>query len=203
MRMSDWSSDVGSSDLMDQIRVHGGRRLHGRLPISGAKNAALPLMAAALLTGEPLRLLNVPRLADIASMASLMRQHGVRIDRSNGLAGGGSIAAGVDLTLSADDIVSTVAPYDLVRKMRASVLVLGPLLARFGEATVSLPGGCAIGNPPLHLPAPRLYRVDGKPEAAERRADRPQQRACGWWLDLSRGRPDAVGRRHRQHRRAL
>src|SRR3546814_17610899 len=77
-------------------------------------------MAAALLTGEPLRLLNVPRLADIASMASLMRQHGVRIDRSNGLAGGGSIAAGDDLTLSADELVSTVAPYDLVRKVRPS-----------------------------------------------------------------------------------
>jgi len=131
---------------MDQIRVHGGRRLHGRLPISGAKNAALPLMAAALLTGEPLRLVNVPRLADIESMANLMRQHGVRIDRSDG-----AIGAGDDLTMSAAEIVSTVAPYDLVRKMRASVLVLGPLLARFGEATVSLPGGCAIGNRPVDL----------------------------------------------------
>src|SRR3546814_65662 len=92
-----------------------------------------------------------PRRAYIASMASLRRRKGVRIDRSNGRAGGGSISAGVDLTLSADDIVSTVAPYDLVRKMRASVLVLGPLLARFGEATVSLPGGCAIGNRPVDL----------------------------------------------------
>src|SRR3546814_12497293 len=121
---------------MDQIRVHGGRRLHGRLPISGAKNAALPLMAAALLTGEPLRLLNVPRLADIASMASLMRQHGVRIDRSNGLAGGGSIAAGADPTLSADDIVTTVAPYDLLRQRDAPGLCVGPLSSLFVAATV-------------------------------------------------------------------
>jgi len=131
---------------MDQIRVQGGRRLHGRLPISGAKNAALPLMAAGLLTAEPVRLANVPRLADIASMASLLRQHGVRIDRVDGADG-----AADTLTLSAEEIVSTVAPYDLVRKMRASVLVLGPLLARFGEATVSLPGGCAIGNRPVDL----------------------------------------------------
>jgi len=131
---------------MDQIRVHGGRPLHGRLPISGAKNAALPLMAAGLLTAEPLRLTNVPRLADIASMTSLLRQHGVRIDRLDAVDGGGDT-----LTLSAGEIVSTVAPYDLVRKMRASVLVLGPLLARFGEATVSLPGGCAIGNRPVDL----------------------------------------------------
>ncbi len=131
---------------MDQIRVHGGRPLHGRLPISGAKNAALPLMAAGLLTAEPLRLTNVPRLADIASMTSLLRQHGVRIERLDAVDGGGDT-----LTLSAEEIVSTVAPYDLVRKMRASVLVLGPLLARFGEATVSLPGGCAIGNRPVDL----------------------------------------------------
>ena len=93
---------------MDQIRVHGGRPLHGRLPISGAKNAALPLMAAGLLSAEPVRLANVPRLADIASMANLLRQHGVRIDRDDGADGGGDT-----LTLSAEEIVSTVAPYDL------------------------------------------------------------------------------------------
>ncbi|EDP64943.1 UDP-N-acetylglucosamine 1-carboxyvinyltransferase [alpha proteobacterium BAL199] len=131
---------------MDQIRVHGGRPLHGRLPISGAKNAALPLMAAGLLTADPLRLTNVPRLADIASMTSILRQLGVRIERMDGIDG-----AADALTLSGEDIISTVAPYDLVRKMRASVLVLGPLLARFGEATVSLPGGCAIGNRPVDL----------------------------------------------------
>ena len=112
---------------MDQIRVHGGRPLHGRLPISGAKNAALPLMAAGLLTADTVRLGNVPRLADIASMTSILRQLGVRIERMDGIDG-----AADALTLSGEDIISTVAPYDLVRKMRASVLVLGPLLARFG-----------------------------------------------------------------------
>ena len=128
---------------MDQIRVRGGRPLRGVIPISGAKNAALPLMAASLLTAAPVRLSNVPDLADITSMANLLRQHGVRIDQS-------TTSDGVT-ALDASDIVSTVAPYDLVRKMRASVLVLGPLLARFGEARVSLPGGCAIGNRPVDL----------------------------------------------------
>lgn len=125
---------------MDQIRVRGGRPLHGTIPISGAKNAALPLMAASLLSGKPVRLTNVPDLADIASMASLLRQHGVRIERDGG-----------DMNMDAARIDSTVAPYDLVRKMRASVLVLGPLVARFGQAQVSLPGGCAIGNRPVDL----------------------------------------------------
>lgn len=132
---------------MDQIRVRGGHRLRGTIPISGAKNAALPLMAASLLSDKPVRLDRVPALADIASMTSLLRQHGVRIDHDETVPGA--------MTLDAGDIVSTTAPYDLVRKMRASVLVLGPLLARFGKATVSLPGGCAIGNRPvdLHLKA--------------------------------------------------
>jgi len=125
---------------MDQIRVRGGHRLHGSIPISGAKNAALPLMAAALLTGDEVRLSNVPDLADIASMTGLIRQHGASVER-----------AGSEARIKAADIVSTLAPYDLVRKMRASVLVLGPLVARFGEATVSLPGGCAIGNRPVDL----------------------------------------------------
>ncbi|NQW09978.1 MAG: UDP-N-acetylglucosamine 1-carboxyvinyltransferase [Alphaproteobacteria bacterium] len=126
---------------MDQIRVRGGQRLRGTLPISGAKNAALPLMAAALLSDRPVRLDHVPDLADIASMTNLLRQHGVRIERDDTSS----------MTLDAGEIVSTTAPYDLVRKMRASVLVLGPLLARFGKATVSLPGGCAIGNRPVDL----------------------------------------------------
>ena len=112
---------------MDQIRVRGGRPLHGTIPISGAKNAALPLMAASLLTGAPVKLTNVPDLADIASMTSLLRQHGVRIDRD-----------GTDMAMDASRIDSTTAPYDLVRKMRASVLVLGPLVARFGQARVSI-----------------------------------------------------------------
>ncbi len=133
---------------MDMIRVQGGRSLSGRIGVSGAKNAALPLMATSLLSREALDLANVPRLADISSMAELLRQHGVDIQQS----GDGSERV---MRMSCRDLASTTAPYDLVRKMRASVLVLGPLLARAGEARVSLPGGCAIGNRPvdLHLSA--------------------------------------------------
>jgi UDP-N-acetylglucosamine 1-carboxyvinyltransferase len=133
---------------MDQIVIHGGRRLVGEIPISGAKNAALPLMAASLLTADTLRLSNVPQLADIATMARLLAQHGVTI-HMNGEAEKGS--GGSVLDMKAEIISSFVAPYDLVRKMRASVLVLGPLLARVGEAKVSLPGGCAIGTRPVDL----------------------------------------------------
>jgi UDP-N-acetylglucosamine 1-carboxyvinyltransferase len=141
---------------MDQIVIHGGRRLVGEIPISGAKNAALPLMAASLLTADTLRLTNVPRLADIATMARLLAQHGVALagDAVPGSAGNGSDEApgeGSVLELRAARIDSFVAPYDLVRKMRASVLVLGPLVARVGEAKVSLPGGCAIGTRPVDL----------------------------------------------------
>ncbi len=134
---------------MDTIRIRGGIRLRGEIPISGAKNAALPLMAAALLTDQPLRLTNVPDLMDIATMASLLSQLGVVISVSEPPAGAPSVARGMQL--QAGRIVNTTAPYDLVRKMRASVLVLGPLLARCGEAKVSLPGGCAIGTRPVDL----------------------------------------------------
>jgi len=133
---------------MDQIVIHGGRRLVGEIPISGAKNAALPLMAASLLTADTLRLSNVPHLADIATMARLLAQHGVAI-HMNGAAENGSDGGVLDM--KAETIGSFVAPYDLVRKMRASVLVLGPLVARVGEAKVSLPGGCAIGTRPVDL----------------------------------------------------
>ncbi|TCZ65887.1 UDP-N-acetylglucosamine 1-carboxyvinyltransferase [Roseicella aquatilis] len=126
---------------MDRIRIRGGRPLEGRIPISGAKNAALPLMAAALLSDGPLRLLNAPDLADIATMAGLLRQHGLSVEHDKG-------ARTITLSGAADNLE---APYDLVRKMRASVLVLGPLLARFGQAKVSLPGGCAIGTRPVDL----------------------------------------------------
>ncbi len=125
---------------MDRIRIRGGARLEGAIPISGAKNAALPLMAACLLTNEPLVLRNVPRLADIAFMAELLKSFGGEPTRSDDT-----------LTLSAAHIRHTTAGYDLVRKMRASFLVLGPLLARCGEARVSLPGGCAIGARPVDL----------------------------------------------------
>src|SRR5215813_3208682 len=133
---------------MDKIRIRGGRPLRGRLPISGAKNAALPLMTAALLSDEPLTLTNLPHLVDISTLATLLSQHGVEI-ALNGADSDG--AQGRVIELRARRIVSTTAPYDLVRKMRASVLVLGPLLARAGEARVSLPGGCAIGTRPVDL----------------------------------------------------
>jgi UDP-N-acetylglucosamine 1-carboxyvinyltransferase len=125
---------------MDRIRIHGGARLEGAIPISGAKNAALPLMATCLLTDKPLVLANVPRLADIAFMAELLGSFGVEANWED-----------ATLTLSAALIRQTTAAYDLVRKMRASFLVLGPLLARCGEARVSLPGGCAIGARPVDL----------------------------------------------------
>jgi UDP-N-acetylglucosamine 1-carboxyvinyltransferase len=134
---------------MDRIRIRGGRPLHGEIQISGAKNAALPLMAAALLTPEPLRLTNVPDLVDIATMTSLLIQLGATI--SVGEPAAGAAWAPRAMQLQASSIADTTAPYDLVRKMRASVLVLGPLVARCGEAKVSLPGGCAIGTRPVDL----------------------------------------------------
>ncbi len=127
---------------MEMIRIQGGRPLVGRIPISGAKNAALPLMATALLSEQPLTLSNVPHLADISSMELLLSQHGVDISLTgDGVEGA---AAGSVMRFHTKELTSTTAPYDLVRKMRASVLVLGPLVARAGVARVSLPGGCAI-----------------------------------------------------------
>ena len=133
---------------MDKIRIWGGVPLDGVIPIAGAKNAALPLIAASLLTPETLTLGNVPALADIDTMAKLLAQHGAVV-------GAGAHC----LELCAGRIASTTAPYDLVRKMRASVLVLGPLLARSGEARVSLPGGCAIGPRPVDLHIEGLRRL--------------------------------------------
>ncbi|WP_291295708.1 UDP-N-acetylglucosamine 1-carboxyvinyltransferase [Elioraea sp.] len=127
---------------MDRIRIQGGRPLEGTIRIGGAKNAALPLMAAGLLTDERLTLTNVPALADIATMAALLRTLGVAVDPVGN--DGRVLAIGGAIT-------SSEAPYDIVRKMRASVLVLGPLVARTGEARVSLPGGCAIGTRPIDL----------------------------------------------------
>jgi UDP-N-acetylglucosamine 1-carboxyvinyltransferase len=127
---------------MDSIRIVGGQPLHGEIPIGGAKNAALPLMAAGLLTEERLILTRVPRLADIETMAALLAQHGIAVERAGN--DGRSLSLGGPIT-------NTEAPYDIVRKMRASILVLGPLLARTGEARVSLPGGCAIGTRPVDL----------------------------------------------------
>ena len=134
--------------LMDRIRVAGGRRLNGTIPISGAKNAALPLMIASLLTDKQLTLANVPDLADVGLLKRILANHGVDYTVSGKRANEAAIS-GETLTLRAENIVDTTAPYDLVSRMRASFWVIGPLLARMHEAKVSLPGGCAIGTRPV------------------------------------------------------
>ncbi len=134
---------------MDRIRIRGGRRLTGTIRIAGAKNAALPLMAAGLLTDETLELRNLPLLSDIDTLSNLLVQHGVTLTMRSVNEEDGHRSRVFGLTTP--DITSTTAPYDLVRKMRASVLVLGPLVARCGFAKVSLPGGCAIGTRPVDL----------------------------------------------------
>ena len=135
---------------MDRIRIVGGQRLTGVIPISGAKNATLPLMIASLLTEEPLILENVPRLADVIQLQRILGNHGVDV-MINGKRPGDDPHAGRTITLSAKTIVDTTAPYELVSKMRASFWVVAPLVARMGEARVSLPGGCAIGTRPVDL----------------------------------------------------
>lgn len=145
---------------MDRIVIRGGNRLSGRLPISGAKNAALTLLPCALLTDQPLTLGNLPRLADVDGFGHLLNGMGV----STAIAGGSPDEFGRTMTLDATRITSTTAPYDFVRKMRASILVLGPLIARMGEATVSLPGGCAIGNRPIDLHLKALEQLGAKLE---------------------------------------
>ena len=147
---------------MDKIIIHGGKRLSGRVPVSGAKNSALTLIPCALLTDEPLTLRNLPRLADIDGFQHLMNQFGV----STTIAGSRPEDFGRMMTLEATRITGSTAPYELVRKMRASILVLGPLLARMGEATVSLPGGCAIGNRPIDLHLKALEAFGARIELA-------------------------------------
>lgn len=134
---------------MDKIVIRGGRPLQGEIAVSGAKNAALPLMAAALLTEQTVRLGNLPHLVDISTLANLLTRLGAELHLNGQCAPDGH--DGRVLEIGARRIASHVAPYDLVRKMRASVLVLGPLLAREGRAEVSLPGGCAIGTRPIDL----------------------------------------------------
>ncbi|HMJ43463.1 MAG TPA: UDP-N-acetylglucosamine 1-carboxyvinyltransferase [Pseudolabrys sp.] len=133
---------------MDRIRIVGGQRLNGSIPISGAKNATLPLMIASLLTDETLVLENVPRLADVIQLQRILGNHGVDITIA-GKRPGDDPNSGRTLHISAKHIVDTTAPYELVSKMRASFWVVAPLLARMGEAKVSLPGGCAIGTRPV------------------------------------------------------
>jgi UDP-N-acetylglucosamine 1-carboxyvinyltransferase len=146
---------------MDKIVVRGGVRLKGEIPISGAKNAALPLMAACLLTDAPLTLTNVPKLADVVFMADLLRHFGASVEWTQEAALGGRYR------LCAADLMGTTADYDIVRKMRASFVVLGPLLARAGQAKVSLPGGCAIGARPVDLHLKALEALGAVVELAD------------------------------------
>jgi len=124
---------------MDKLLIRGGAQLKGEINVSGAKNAALPILFASLLTSEPLNLQNVPHLNDTATALNLLGRLGVKSERQ----------APYGVTVCADQVTGVEAPYDLVKTMRASILVLGPLVARFGEAKVSLPGGCAIGQRPV------------------------------------------------------
>ena len=182
---------------MDRIQIRGGAALNGVIPISGAKNAALPLMIASLLTDQTLTLENLPRLADVAQLAYILGNHGV--DYSvDGKRVGEEAGAGQTGHLRARTIVDTTAPYEMVAKMRASFWVIAPLLARMGAARVSLPGGCAIGTRPVDLLLMALeklgarieidggYAVAKAPNGLTRRGDRVSQ---------SHGRGNA----HRDH----
>jgi UDP-N-acetylglucosamine 1-carboxyvinyltransferase len=145
---------------MDRILIRGGNRLSGTIAISGAKNSALTLMPCALLTDEPLTLRNLPRLADVDGFGHLLNQLGA----STSIEGTRPEDFGRVMTIRAGRLTSTEAPYDIVRKMRASILVLGPILARAGEARVSLPGGCAIGNRPIDLHLKALEAIGAELE---------------------------------------
>ncbi|MEQ1724589.1 MAG: UDP-N-acetylglucosamine 1-carboxyvinyltransferase [Sphingopyxis sp.] len=168
---------------MDQIIIRGGNRLSGRIPISGAKNSALTLLPCALLTDEPLTLRNLPRLADIDGFGHLLNQLGC----STTIEGSRPEDFGRVMTARATTITATIAPYDIVRKMRASILVLGPLLARTGEATVSLPGGCAIGNRPidLHLKALEAFGAEMEMASGYVKARAPGGRLPGGKIHFS------------------
>src|SRR5476649_957066 len=148
---------------MDRIQIKGGAKLNGAIQISGAKNAALPLMIASLLTDQTLTLENLPRLADVNQLVRILGNHGV--DYSvDGKRRGSEASAGQTAHLTARSIVDTTAPYELVSKMRASFWVIAPLLARAGEARVSLPGGCAIGTRPVDLLLMALEGLGAKVE---------------------------------------
>jgi UDP-N-acetylglucosamine 1-carboxyvinyltransferase len=143
---------------MDRIRIHGGQKLNGTIPISGAKNATLPLMIASLLTDETLILDNVPRLADVGLLQRILGNHGVDV-MVGGKRPGETQYDGQTLHISAANIIDTTAPYELVSRMRASFWVVAPLVARMGEAKVSMPGGCAIGTRPVDLLIMALERL--------------------------------------------
>jgi UDP-N-acetylglucosamine 1-carboxyvinyltransferase len=148
---------------MDRISIVGGAPLHGTIPISGAKNAALPLMIASLLTSDTLILDNVPRLADVSLLQRILNNHGVDVMLGGKRPGDGAYQ-GQTLHISAANIVDTTAPYELVSKMRASFWVIAPLVARMGEAKVSMPGGCAIGTRPVDLLIMALARLGAEIE---------------------------------------
>ena len=184
---------------MDRIAIVGGSPLHGEIPISGAKNSAIKLMAASLLTDAPLRLTNMPRLADTRLLARLLTRLGAAVEEGEG-------ADGQEMRLHTPEIVSAFAPYELVRQMRASFNVLGPLLARTGHAKVSLPGGCTIGARPVDLHLKALEALGATIDLNEgyvyAQAPRgPARRARGLPLRLGgRDRARAPGRRARAGR---
>ena len=168
---------------MDSILVRGGGELNGVIPIAGAKNACLTLMPATLLTEEPLTLTNAPRLSDIATMTQLLQSLGAEVA---GLQGGKVLA------MSSYKIVNHTADYDIVRKMRASILVLGPMLARDGHAIVSLPGGCAIGARPVDLHLKALEAMgDGHSIMAPTRSRPGRLRRAGGSRGLSSNSPSS------------
>jgi UDP-N-acetylglucosamine 1-carboxyvinyltransferase len=160
---------------VDKLRIAGGRPLEGEIAVSGAKNAALPIMCAALLTEKPVALTNVPRLMDVSTMARLLGRMGVEVDR-----------AGNTINLRAASVADATAPYDLVKTMRASVLVLGPLLARCGAARVSLPGGCAIGLRPVdqHVKGLQAMGADIRIEHGYMHAEAKRLRGARIVMDL-------------------
>jgi UDP-N-acetylglucosamine 1-carboxyvinyltransferase len=171
-----WQTGLDHRNLkMDKIRIRGGNKLIGEIPISGAKNAALPLMIASLLSDETLTLRNMPRLADVKLLQRILGNHGVDM-AVDGKRAGQSDIQGETIHFSARQIVDTMAPYDLVSKMRASFWVLGPLLARCGTAKVSLPGGCAIGTRPVDFHLMGLEALGAKIEIEQGYvlADAPQ-----------------------------
>ncbi|HKJ70210.1 MAG TPA: UDP-N-acetylglucosamine 1-carboxyvinyltransferase, partial [Gammaproteobacteria bacterium] len=142
---------------MDKIILRGGNRLEGEMQVSGAKNAALPLLASSLLAEEPMYFTNVPHLRDVTTIIELLGQLGARV----------IVGERMSVEVDATGITSVRAPYELVKTMRASILVLGPLLARYGEAEVSLPGGCAIGTRPVNLHIKGLEAMGAEIEVEE------------------------------------
>ena len=175
---------------MDRIRIVGGSKLNGTIPISGAKNAALPLMIAGLLSEETLILDNVPRLADVVNLQRILSNHGVDI-MSAGKRPGDHEYQGQTLHISAANIIDTTAPYELVSKMRASFWVIAPLLARMHEAKVSLPGGCAIGTRPVDLLIMALEKLGAELDHRRRLCDREGARR-------PEGRRDRLSQGHRE-----